>query len=118
MLFISHYRVFSKDVKNDFVSQDNIRHKWSINKAFLFIISSYCHTTCNNFYRSKISRILSQRHFLCYTPLRPLQNRVTSMDKKEKALRFGISILESVSDLLTAAVVGILLVAGLIHYFN
>ncbi len=40
------------------------------------------------------------------------------MDKKEKALRFGISILESVSDLLTAAVVGILLVAGLIHYFN
>ena len=40
------------------------------------------------------------------------------MDKKEKALRFGISILESVSDLLTAAVVGILLIAGLIHYFN
>ena len=40
------------------------------------------------------------------------------MDKKEKAPRFGISILESLNDLLTAAVVGILLVAGLIHYFN
>ena len=33
-----------------------------------------------------------------------------SMDKKEKALRLGISILESLNDLLTAAVVGILLV--------
>ncbi len=64
------------------------------------------------------SLIVAQRRILCYTPIRPLQNRVMSMDMKEKALRFCISILESLNDLLTAAVVGILLVASLIHYFN
>ena len=40
------------------------------------------------------------------------------MDKKEKALRFGISLLQSVNYLLTVFVVCSLLVVGLIYYSN
>ena len=46
------------------------------------------------------------------------QNRVTGMDKKEKAMDFGIRLLDSLNYMLTLALIAILFVSGLFYYIH